>query len=121
MSMTSLSIASISARYSFSVTGILAERSSSKNWKNMGVDLPGQANGGSASLARVRRPCQRGGRSRCGRRNRGFRRDYRSLRRRCLGDVDQRFGEDGIEEIALLVVVARRGEFDRRLDRPVAD
>ena len=33
--MTSLSIASISVRYSLSVTGILAARSSWKNWRNM--------------------------------------------------------------------------------------
>ena len=41
--------------------------------------------------------------------------------RRKLGDVDQGFGVDRVEEIALFFVVARGGEFDRRLDRPLAD
>src|SRR5450432_2463506 len=112
MSMTSLSIASISARYSFSVTGILAARSSSKNWKNMAWTFLRQANGGSGSLARVDRPGQRDGFGGDDRGGDGFGGDDRPLGRRRLGDVDQGFGVDGVEEIALLFVVARGGEFD---------
>src|SRR5438552_14715841 len=114
--MMSLSMADISARYSLSVTGIRAARSSSKNWKNMGGGFL-QANGDLWSLARLGRSGQRdgkGGRDLVGRGN------DRPLRRH-LGDVHQGFRIDGVEEVTQLFVVARRREFNRGLDRPGAD
>src|SRR6185437_11212461 len=108
MSMMSLSIADISARYSLSVTGILAARSSSKNWKNMGGGFRGLTNGDWRSLARLDRWDQRLGR----RGNRlGRHRDNLPLRRRDFRDVYQGFGVNRVQEILKLVIVARRGEF----------